>query len=90
MRPFRALLTLTLAGPTLAVLITVTLHQAALIWEDGGLLPPKVIERGRVVETTVTVWDWLLFIALYAALIALQVALVYLVRRAWRALRTRT
>ena len=89
MRRFRALLTLTLAGPTLAFLITFTLHRAALIWEDGGLLPPKVIEGGRVVETTVSALDWLLFIALLVALIALQVALAYLVRRAWRALRIR-
>ena len=40
-------------------------------------------------ERAVTILDWLLFIAFYGAVIALQVPLAYLVRRAWRSLRIR-
>ncbi len=97
MRRFRALLTLTLAVPTLAVLILLTLRTVAQTWGNGGLwnkeivmteLPGGVIEV-RVIEPTVTALDWLLLIAIYGAVIALQVPLAYLVRRAWRSLRIR-
>ena len=98
MSRLRALLTLSLAGPTLAVLITVTLYEVALIWREGRVWPleyegstsPNGDFVLRIFEPHIAALDWLLLIAHYLALIALQVALVYLVRRAWRALRTRT
>ena len=76
---FRALLTLTLAVPTLAVLILLTLSEVARTWREGVWhkeivmteLPGEVIEV-RVVEPTVTALDWLLFIAFYGAVIALS------------------
>ena len=74
-----------------------TLHRAGVIWRDGGLVPTALegtsdcngVAGFRIVEPTMPTWDWLVFIALHVALIAVQVGLAYLLRRAWRSLRIR-
>ena len=93
MRRFRTLLTLTLAGLTLAVLIGLDLGVAFRLWDAGW--PPKVIvlrgsqsddQQWEVVTIPFTALDGLIL----AAVIAAQVTLAYLVWRAWHSSRTRS
>ena len=91
---FRALLTLTLAGPTLLVLTAFALHLAYFLWESGGSSQEVVvtdfqdgIAQLQVIEHPFTALGWLRFTVAFAVLIAANVGLVYLLRRAWRSLR---
>ena len=97
MRRFRALLTLTLAGPTLAALIAFTLLLAYYLWQSAGSSVELVVTdfqdgsaQLQVIEHPITALGGLLFAVVFAVVTAANVGLAYLLRRAWRSLRIRT
>ena len=92
----RALLTLTLGGPTLVFLVMLELSlvfrsRELYLKMTRELVMSELQDDGsvqlQIIEHPFTATDWIGFTLLFAALIAATVSLAYLVRRAWRSWR---